>query len=454
MRSLSFDVVVMGAGTAGAAAARCLAQGGRSVALLDARALDGAGARWVNGVPPWMFDAAGVPRPSPPERRGEGAFVMRGAHGDRGLRLDPSPVWPVDMRHLVARLHADAEAAGATTIAPARLLEVRFDHGRPRALHVQAAEGSLALEADLFIDASGMGGALRRRVPALARDCPPVPRAHVCSAAQMVCAVADPDAARAWLRAEGIDEGDTLCRAGVAGGYSISNLTVEGDEVEILTGAIAVPALPSGPDLVERARARHAWIGARRFGGAGAIPLRRPYDRLAAPGVALLGNAACQVFSAHGSGIGVGLLAARMLADAVSGAADPGDGATLWRYQATFQRRVGALLAAYDLFRRASQALAGPDVQRLLEAGLLSEPSYRAGLEQRLPVPDARDLLQTLRGALRAPRLAARMAPTFARLGPAVALYRAYPDAPDARALARWSGRAARLFGERPDVAR
>lgn len=452
MQSLSFDVVVMGAGTAGAAAARCLAQAGRSVALLDARPFDGAGARWVNGVPPWMFDAAGVPRPTPPERRGEGAFIMRGAGGAGELRLDPSPVWPVDMRRLVTRLQSDARAAGATLLAPVRLLEVDFERGRPRALRVQGPAGALELRADLFVDASGMGGALRRRVPRLARDCPPVPRAHVCSAAQMVCAVADPDAAHAWLRAEGVAEGDTLCRAGVAGGYSISNLTLEGDEVEILTGAIADPSLPSGPELVDRARAQHAWIGARRFGGAGAIPLRRPYDRLTAPGVALLGNAACQVFSAHGSGIGVGLVAARLLADAVTGAADPGDGAILWRYQATFQRRVGALLAAYDLFRRASQALAGEDVQRLIEAGLLSEPNYRAGLEQRLPVPDARDLVQTLRGTARAPRLAARLAPTFARLPLAVALYRAHPETPDPRALARWSRRVARLFGDRPDV--
>ena len=72
-----------------------------------------------------------------------------------------------------------------------------------------------------------------------------------------------------------------------------------------------------------------------------------------------MGDAACQVFPAHGSGIGMGLIAGRMLADAVADAVDPGDEQVLWGYQAAFQHEFGGLLAAFDAFRRMSTVLGG-----------------------------------------------------------------------------------------------
>ena len=51
------DVAIVGAGTAGAAAAALCAQRGLSVVCLDSKPLDGAGARWLNGVPLSAFDS-------------------------------------------------------------------------------------------------------------------------------------------------------------------------------------------------------------------------------------------------------------------------------------------------------------------------------------------------------------------------------------------------------------
>ena len=87
-------------------------------------------------------------------------------------------------------------------------------------------------------------------------------------------------------------------------------------------------------------------IGPRVFGGSGAIPLRRTHDRLAGDRVALLGDAACQVFPAHGSGVAAGLLAARLLADTLAAGGPIGDYAVAW------QRRHGGVSAFFDDFRR------------------------------------------------------------------------------------------------------
>jgi flavin-dependent dehydrogenase len=449
-----FDAIVLGAGTAGAATALHLARHSFSVALIDHRAPSKAGARWVNGVPLWMFDAAGIDRPRSPELRAHGAFVVHGVGGHQHIRLDAAPVHPVDMRLLVERLHAEAVQEGVTLLAPAHMLSLSHDaDGRPVALELAHGGRRRTLRAALFVDASGLGAALRARTPALGMHCPPVPRQHLCSAAQAVHTVGDLAGARAALDAAGAHLGDVICTLGLDGGYSTANYAVDAHgHVDLLAGAIAEPGRRSGPAILAGLRKQHPWIGERVFGGAGAIPLRRPYDRLTAPGLALVGNAACQVFAAHGSGIGIGMIAARMLAEAVSGYEDPGSAKALWGYQARFHRKWGGLLAGYDLFRRATQALTGEEADQLMHAGLVTPENMHAALDERLVLPQLGELFQLGGGALKRPRLTARFAHTMPRLPLLLAHYRRYPARPDLAALRKWSRTVARLFAEAPDL--
>ena len=57
---MPYDVAIIGLGTAGSALAFQCARVGLRVLGVDARTFDEAGARWVNGVPAWTFDAASV----------------------------------------------------------------------------------------------------------------------------------------------------------------------------------------------------------------------------------------------------------------------------------------------------------------------------------------------------------------------------------------------------------
>src|SRR5262249_16144862 len=148
------------------------------------------------------------------------------------------------------------------------------------------------------------------------------------------------------------------------------------------------------------------------------------------------GDAACQVFSAHGSGIGIGLASARLLADALA-RAEGAEG-----YAVSWHRRWGGLLAGYDLFRKFSQTLSVPALERMMDAGLLDEETARAGMEQRMPGASAALLASKLASTARAPAIAARMAPVLARMAAAHALYARYPE--DAAAVGAWSRRVAR----------
>lgn len=196
-----------------------------------------------------------------------------------------------------------------------------------------------------------------------------------------------------------------------------------------------------GKAILERFADEHDWVGERVFGGSRAIPLRRPFERLTHGRVALVGDAASQVFSAHGSGIAMGLLAGRVLADALD------EGRGLAGYERDFQRRFGGLLAAYDAFRRFSQTLAREDIAALMRAGLLDGSLSAAGLAQRWPSPDLPALAHKARAVVENPRLAARLGGVLAKMGALAALYAAYPSSKGRRFFA-WESAVARIFNE------
>ncbi|MBW1810392.1 MAG: NAD(P)/FAD-dependent oxidoreductase [Deltaproteobacteria bacterium] len=429
-----YDVVVVGAGTAGSACALFMAQSGYRVALIEKRPLTQAGAHWINGVPSWMFLQAGLTIPEPPEDHGTArTFVLTGKNEKDRLVISPSPIMSVNVELLVARLHKLARRAGVELFDRVFIKDLRLNSGRPVSLTTerrlkQGRPSQLTFKARLFVDASGLAGALRKLVPPLSRHCPAVGSQHLCSAAQEICAVKDRAGAAAFLEKHDLGPADNYSRIGVDGGFSTLTIMLGAnlETVDLLTGGIADGNHLSGPELMQQLKEAQPWIGQRIFGGAGLVPLRRAYDRLVAPGLALVGDCACQVFSAHGSGTGAGLLAARALTEAVAGHDDPGHELSLLTYQANYQREFGAVCAACDVFRRYAQSLSCTDIESLLSSGIMSADIYRAGLDQAIPLPKMTDILIALRGIARVPRLA-ELVPLFARMSAIFALYRRFP---------------------------
>ncbi len=471
------DIVVVGAGSAGAALAGTLAERGWSVALVEERSIDRAGARWVNGVPPWMLREATIEPSSGVELRGRAMAFHVVAPDDRArVEIERAPIDQVDMRMLVARVINRARQAGVLVMDRCTLSDVELnEHGRPTQIRVtrrpapssddksstndQMSQGApapvaerepITLRARLFVDASGIGAQLASRVPSLARHLTPLHPLDRCSAAQATYEVADRDGARRTLDELRIGPGGIHCELGRWGGYSIGNISLSEDlsEVEFLTGAIADGTQPSGARILRSIRERFSWVGARIFGGSGIVPLGRTRDLFVAPGIALVGNAATQMFSASGSGVGIGLIAGRRLADALVGARDPGDLATLWRYQATFLREHGGLLAVYDDVRRAAQRLAPHEVSRLIGGGLVTPALMHAYLDQRLVFPKPRELLGMARGVMRHGSLPRPLTTTVVRIPALLAHHGLVPKSPDVEAQLRWAQRLAQLRRE------
>lgn len=460
MTAQQVDAVVVGAGTAGANVAYQLARRGRSVVVLERRPRRRGGAQWQNGVLDRHFVRAGVDPPAPPERTTEVGAVAHvvGPDGTRGIVVTSSPIVRADMARLGDRLRSLALDAGATIVDEVGSLSLHHRGDRLVAVDadVTPAGGprrTVRVEAALFVDASGRGGTLRRRSPVLARWCPPVRGPELCAAGDLDLAVADSDGARRFLDRHGAAPGDHVNVVGLHGGWSTRSIRVSPDlrEVSLLVGCVADGRHASVPEMIAAARADEPWLGAEHSRGVGVIPLRRPYARLSAPGLALVGDAAAQVFPAHGSGIGLGLVAGTMLAEVAAAAADPGDPAVLWRYQDAFHREEGGTLIAYDGFRRLSTALGSDGVAEMVRAGLLTEAMTTAGLDQRPASPPPLAELPAMVARLAAaPAVAVKMLPRLAAAQLAGALTSTYPSTPDEAALARWDRRVARLLGSPP----
>ena len=299
------DVVVVGAGTAGANAAAQFARRGRSVLLLERRPIDRGGAHWNNGVVGWQFDRAGVARPAGPEQVGTaGPIHLRTPDDEPGVVVRDNPIIGVDMARLAERLRAGAVAAGVEVVD--RVGSVTPVERDGRVVAVECGDGRRA-EAALFVDASGWRGALRDRSSVLRPWCPPIRADERCSAADVVFSVADVDGARRQLDAWGARPGEAVNVLGSAGGFSTRSVSVAPglDEVRVLVGCVADgrhgPAAACSPRS-----ATCRWIGDQLRGGAGLIPLRRPFARITAPGLALVGDAAAQVFRPTAPGVGMG----------------------------------------------------------------------------------------------------------------------------------------------------
>lgn len=429
------DILVLGLGTAGAAAAAALAATGRSVHGLDALPLDRCGARWRNGVPGSVLAAHGIEDPGPPLCHPSTAFHMVAGWTGSSLTVRGHDLVDLDMPWLVEQLQDRAVRAGAVLDGGVR---VRALEDLGDTVRVTLEDGQV-LTARMVVDAAGL------RAPSAARK---VPREWICTAAQEDRALLDPEQASRWLQHHGLEPGETVSFAGVAGGFSIVNACVHlpHDDtpggVSLLTGSIPGRGHDSGTVLLQRFVETHPWIGPTVSGGARAIPLVPPDPVIGSGRIARVGDAARQVYSMHGSGIAQGLNAAALLADVVANGGGP------WHYNVRWQRTHGGDLAASAAFAGWSTGLQIADVEALIKAGLMHPALVRSGLAQRPPDEVDPGLLPALAAAaLRAPRYASRMLPVIQGMRAVSRHHRSYPD--DSAAVTAWVERRDSLVGLR-----
>ena len=451
MGSPDFDVAVVGAGPAGTICALQCARMGLRTALLEKGAEGPFGRACVTEVAASVFHRCGVAPPQGDEIAYDpyDSVSVHSPTGNRIFAFPPPRIVALRLDRTVLRFAARAREAG---------VDVRFgvtvdgpvvDAARVTGVRARSPEGAGELTARLVVDATGNRAELVRQLP---RTCGLdfSDRSRDTVIAQSRVYDVDVDALQESVAAGRLEPEVMRHTVAVQGSYAVLGVMVSARQrTAYLLAGIKRENTPPGPtSLLDQCAEALGVLGQPRFQAVGEIRIRRASLKLVCDGFAAIGEAAGMVVPIHASGVALGMLAGYELAEVAGRVLADGAATTtsLWPFAAGYQRRVGAIMATYDLNRRFLESLDVEDeLVPLLDAGFLRASDMRDTLLERPLRIGLSSLPARMRAALRAPRLASRMLAVAPRLAGVRHHWQRYPASWDPHGFARWSREAQRL---------
>jgi digeranylgeranylglycerophospholipid reductase len=385
--TVSTDVVVAGAGTAGCYAAATVAEAGYDAVVVERKSEQEAGHIACGDA---LKGADAFPDVIPKSRL-EPAFTNTGVdHGrfeipqeDTVLEIPvPGELAVIDRWEYGRRIIDGAEAAGAEFHYDTVVQDVRQDDdGRVTGLRAKRQGTPVTYDADVVVDGAGALSILQDKADfSGATFDTNVDYSQFCSAYREIVEVDEPvewDDALVFKpteRAAGylwyFPRTDTEINAGL--GFQMTE-----EPMQLVD------------DLKRDLRRREEFEGADVEDKLGAaLPTRRPYDSAVAPGFVAVGDAAGHVNPTTGGGIAGAAYAGKYAGDAIVDAVANG-GPTedaLWEYNERVMDHFGARYASLDVYNILSTAIDVDDLMGLL-AALPGEKLAEALYEGTTSVP-------------------------------------------------------------------
>lgn len=348
-----FDVIVVGAGTAGCMTAKTTAKAGLEVCLIDRKNQEEIGEKICgNAIGKHHFDELGLDYPKGEELRSRILGVkiyspsMETVFKIRGERLYG---FILNRRLFGQRLLRYAVDAGATLLDSTHVIEPIFkeDFVTGVVARDMKTEERVKLQGKVVVDASGFSAVVRKKLPPeIGIDL------NVCNREVEACyreireleePFEDPKFCEIYLDQTVAPKGyywvfpEGRARVNVGLGVSMSK-NFPNPKSQLYQKVLSKPMF-KGSETVT--------------GGTWYVPTRRPLDCMTGNGVLVVGDVACQVNPIHGGGMGPsmhgGILAGKAIVDAV----EEGDVSRggLWRYNVDYMRSYGAKQAGLDVFR-------------------------------------------------------------------------------------------------------
>ena len=222
----------------------------------------------------------------------------------------------------------------------------------------------------------------------------------------------------------------------------------EGNVVNVGLGIQGGMNYPNPKDLLNHyIVSREEYIGSEVIeAGGAAVPTRRPVKTLVWNGIAVTGDAAYTVNPVHGGGKGSAMLASWCISKSVRDALEMGDTSakSLWEANICFNKRYGAKQAALDIFRLFLQRLSDEDLEygmskKIIKEEDLNEVSLKGDLELSV-VEKAMRLL----AGLSRPSLLFKLRRVAHYMSNVKQLYMNYPEKPEG--LIKWYEEVERLY--------
>jgi len=349
-----FDVVVVGAGTAGSMTAKTAAKAGLSVCLLDSKPRSDIGEKVCgDAVGKHHFDRLGLSYPRGEElgTRIEGIRIFSPDMQTTFTVKSETYGFIVNRRHFGQRLLDDAIDAGATLLDSTIATKPETSKGFVTGVTAKDTKkhSAMQLQAKVVVDASGFTAILRKCLPTEIGVDLQVDNDDVEACYREI--------RRLGSDSDGFDQKYCeiyLDQTQTPGGYHWI-FPEGGNRINVGLGVAMVKGFPNPKNQFYEQILPHFKIKDSTLvkGGSWCVPTRRPLDCLTGNGVMLVGDSACQVNPIHGGGIGPSMMGGSLAGKTIINAIEKDDVSRegLWWYNVDYMKGYGAKQAGLDIFR-------------------------------------------------------------------------------------------------------
>jgi len=377
-----YDVVVVGAGTAGTFAAKTVAEAGLNVCMVESKERERIGVKVCgDALGDHHFKELGIdlPRGGELEKRVEGVKIISPNEEIVYTIADSDFVGYMLNRRLFGQwVLKMAEDAGAVLHDKTMFLDTMVENGYVTGIVARDPEGkTIQLEGRVVVDASGYMGVVRHKLPAEMGIEKEIDGGDVGviyrEIRQLTQEAEDTKYCEIYLNHEKSPGGYTWIFPGldakVNAGLGVQMAKGFTDPRKLYQEHVMSRPMFEGSELIHRG----TWFD----------PTRRPLDKMVGNGVMMIGDAAWLVNPLHGGGIGPSMLSGQYAGRTIVKAFEEDDvsEAGLWSYGKKFMGNYGRKQASIDIFRILLQASSDVDLNYGMEYQLLTEEDVlKAGL--------------------------------------------------------------------------
>ncbi|MEM2204059.1 MAG: digeranylgeranylglycerophospholipid reductase [Sulfolobales archaeon] len=439
-----YDVVIVGAGVAGATAASLISRMGFSVALIDAKPNYRAGDKPCgDAIGKHHFEEVGIKPPSGEELDGLVKGILLYSPSEEVVLTIEGEGYEINRVKFTQRLIRESIDNGAEYYDETNASAPIIENGFVRGVIATRMGEKLVFRSNVVIDASGSARSIVRRLP------PEWPVVDPIKPEDTQIAYREIRILEEW-----IDKPEYIriyVNQKIApGGYwwnfpkSVARTVNVGLGVQNGKG-YEHPRTYLYKYILTRPEFKNSKIV--ETSGA-LVPTRRPPYSMVWNGIMVIGDAAYTVNPVHGGGKGSGMLAAKAASIALAKASEIGDYSAkgLWTMNKLYIDYYGAKQASLDIFRIFLQKLSDDDIEyglrkRILKESDLYETSITGVIKNKRSVFDK---LGRVIAGLGRPSLLAKLIVAAEYMDKMKKLYEEYPDTPEK--LGEWMYRVNSLY--------
>ncbi|MDH7564040.1 MAG: NAD(P)/FAD-dependent oxidoreductase [Candidatus Bathyarchaeota archaeon] len=443
-----YDVLVVGAGTAGCLAAKTTAEAGLKVCLIERKNRAEIGEKICgDALGEHHFKTIGISKP-------QGGELEKRIEGIKIYSPDKNTVFKIAHEDFVGymlnrRLFGQwllrmALDEGAVLMDNTQCLQPLVEKGFASgvvAKNMRTGE-TLHLKSNVVMDASGFFGVVRKKLPpeiGLERE------------------VANEDVEACYREIRQLKQEDTesqfceiyLNQKVTPGGYTWL-FRRGGARINVGLGICMQGRFPNPKNqFYKHILSMPLFEGSLLLnGGSWYDPTRRPLDNMVGNGVMILGDAACLVNPIHGGGIGPSMLSGFLAGKTAVEALEKGKVSreSLWSYNCAYMEKYGMKQASLDVFRLLLIASSDEDLNYGMQYRLLTEEDVlKAGLGDDFHLNITETARRVFRGLKRV-RFLNKLRTTVSLMKQVKEHYRHYPTTPQDFEI--WRNRTEALFKE------